>query len=64
MYNNIRAGVAANTEREQRSIILFHDSPNSGFMTWVLGNLIDDFLENPAGYTFAKIDSNVRPMQW
>ncbi|MCL2035924.1 MAG: polysaccharide deacetylase [Oscillospiraceae bacterium] len=64
MYGTIRAKVAENAENGRRSIILFHDTATSGYMTWVIDDLIEDFQANPNGYVFGQIDGNTRPMQW
>lgn len=64
MYRTVRKDVAENTAKNERSIILFHDSPGSTFTTWVIDDLLVSFINDPAGYVFAKLDLNVKPLQW
>ncbi|MCL2071182.1 MAG: polysaccharide deacetylase [Oscillospiraceae bacterium] len=64
MYRTVRADVAENTANNERSIILFHDSPGATFTTWVIDDLIESFQNNSADYLFGKLGLDVEPLQW
>jgi peptidoglycan/xylan/chitin deacetylase (PgdA/CDA1 family) len=64
MFRSLREAIDANNDRNQRSIVLFHDSSNSGYMTWVLGEFIKWLQAHSAEFTFGVLDTDIRPMQW
>ena len=64
MYYGVREDVENIVTSGKRPIVLFHDAPGARYTTWVIGDLIDDFLKNPRGYRFGTLSPNVKPVQW
>jgi len=62
MLREVRLEIAANFERGERSIVLFHDAAT--YTSWVVGNLIEKLQESTTPYEFRTINMNTKPHMW